>query len=363
MTTFAPTIEAYFTERLITQRQASPRTVAAYRDSLRMLLVFAQDRTGKAPSQLDVSDVDATLVGDFLTHLEHDRRNSARTRNTRLAAIHSLFRYAAYRHPEHAQMIQRVLAIPSKRYDKRELDYLEVAEVDALLAATDRSTWIGRRDHMLLVLAVQTGLRVSDYPPDHRGSRTRTRCSRPLPRQGSQGPGYSHDQADGGPTSAVDERAIGRTQRPGVPNLARTGPQRRRRAVAGGQVQQDRGTDKPSLTAKIVSPHVLRHTCAMNLLEAGVDSAVIALWLGRELPNDTDLHPRQHGAQGKGPRPNGAPQHQTRPIHAARHAPCVPDHPLIMPSSEPGKWLRSGCRRQAVIASLRHNRRLGIMRG
>lgn len=162
MTTFAPTIEAYFTERLITQRQASPRTIAAYRDSLRMLLVFAQDRTGKTPSQLDVSDVDATLVGAFLTHLEQDRHNSARTRNTRLAAIHSLFRYAAYRHPEHAQTIQRVLAIPSKRYDKRELDYLEVAEVDALLAAPDRTTWIGRRDHMLLVLAVQTGLRVSE---------------------------------------------------------------------------------------------------------------------------------------------------------------------------------------------------------
>jgi len=291
MTTFAPTIEAYFTERLITQRQASPRTIAAYRDTLRMLLVFAQDRTGKAPSQLDVSDVDATLVGAFLTHLEQERHNSARTRNTRLAAIHSLFRYAAYRHPEHAQTIQRVLAIPSKRYDKRELDYLDVAEVDALLAAPDRTTWIGRRDHMLLVLAVQTGLRVSELthltiadlelgPGAHVRCHGKGRKDRatPLTRQ----------------TVALLRQWM--KERSGAPNDP-VFPTARGRLLSVDAVQwlaakhtKIASLTEPSLKAKIVSPHVLRHTCAMNLLEAGVDSAVIALWLGHQSSQTTQIY-------------------------------------------------------------------------
>jgi integrase/recombinase XerD len=291
MTTFAPTIEAYFTERLITQRQASPRTIAAYRDSLRMLLVFAQERTGKTPSQLDVSDVDATLVGDFLTHLEQDRHNTARTRNTRLAAIHSLFRYAAYRHPEHAQTIQRVLAIPSKRYDKREMDYLEVAEVDALLAAPDRTTWIGRRDHMLLVLAVQTGLRVSELthltiadlelgPGAHVRCHGKGRKDRatPLTKQ----------------TVALLRQWI--NERSGAPNDP-VFPSSRGQRLSVDAVQwlvakhsRIAALTEPSLTAKIVSPHVLRHSCAMNLLEAGVDSAVIALWLGHESSQTTQIY-------------------------------------------------------------------------
>jgi len=162
MSALAPTMEAFFTERLLTQRQASPRTVTAYRDSLRMLLIFAKKRTGKAPYQLDIADIDAEMVGAFLNHLERDRHNSVRTRNTRLAAIRSLFRYAALRHPEHAGSIQRVLAIPSKRYERAVVSFLAPDEVDALLVAPDRSTWIGRRDHALLLLAVQTGLRVSE---------------------------------------------------------------------------------------------------------------------------------------------------------------------------------------------------------
>ncbi len=291
MTTFAPTIEAFFTERLITQRQASPRTVDAYRDSLRMLLVFAQDRTGKAPSQLDVSDVDAALVGDFLTHLEHDRRNGARTRNTRLAAIHSLFRYAAYRHPEHAQTIQRVLAIPSKRYDKRELDYLDVAEVDALLAATDRTTWIGRRDHMLLVLAVQTGLRVSELthltiadlelgPGAHVRCHGKGRKDRatPLTKQTVALLRQWTKERSGGPGDPVFPTSRG--QRLSVDAVQWLVAKYSRIAAL----------TEPSLTAKSVSPHVLRHTCAMNLLEAGVDSAVIALWLGHESARTTQIY-------------------------------------------------------------------------
>ena len=162
MSALAPTLQAFFTDRLLTQRQASPRTVAAYRDTLRLLLRFAQHRTGRPPSRLDLADLDADLVVALLTHLEHDGRNGVRTRNARLAAIHSLFRFAALRHPEHAELIARVLDIPTKRYDRALVCFLTPAEVDALLAAPDRSTWLGRRDHALLALAVQTGLRVSE---------------------------------------------------------------------------------------------------------------------------------------------------------------------------------------------------------
>jgi integrase/recombinase XerD len=162
MSALAPTLEAFFTDRLMNQRQASVHTVAAYRDTFRLLLRFAQQRTGKTPSRLDFQDVDAALVGAFLDHLEHERGNSVRSRNSRLAAIHSMFRYAALSHPEHAAVIQRVLAIPTKRGIRTDVSFLEQGEVDALLAAPDRDRWIGRRDHALLVTAIQTGLRVSE---------------------------------------------------------------------------------------------------------------------------------------------------------------------------------------------------------
>jgi site-specific recombinase XerD len=162
MSALAPTIEAFFTERLLNQRHASPRTIAAYRDTLRLLLVFTRDRMGKTPAQLDLADLDAELVSAFLTHLEQQRHNSVRTRNARLAAIRSLFRFAALRHPEHAGLIQRVLAIPAKRYERGIVTFLTPAETNAVLDAPDRSSWHGKRDHALLVLAVQTGLRVSE---------------------------------------------------------------------------------------------------------------------------------------------------------------------------------------------------------
>ncbi len=162
MTTLAPTLQAFFTERLIRQRQASPHTLAAYRDTLRLLLVFASARKDVEPSKLDIDDRDAPLIGAFLDHLEKQRENSARTRNARLAAVRSLFRYAALRHPEHAAVIERVLAIPRKRFDRRLVTFLIEPELDALFRAPDRSTWTGRRDHTLLTLAAQTGLRASE---------------------------------------------------------------------------------------------------------------------------------------------------------------------------------------------------------
>ena len=162
MSALAPTLQAFFTDRLVQQRHASPHTIAAYRDAWRLLVRFAADHLAKAPSQLEIDDIDAPLVGRFLTHLEHDRANTVRTRNARLSAIHALFRYAALDHPEQAAVIARVLAIPRKRSPYQLVTFLSDSEVDALLAAPDRTTWTGRRDHTLLALAVQTGLRASE---------------------------------------------------------------------------------------------------------------------------------------------------------------------------------------------------------
>jgi integrase/recombinase XerD len=162
MTPLAPPLQAWFTDRLITQRNSSPQTIAAYRDTFRLLLSFAREQTGKQPFELDLDDLDAPLIGAFLTHLEHDRGNSPRTRNARLGAIHSFYRFAALEHPEHAATIARVMAIPTKRYERTTVSYLDLTEIKALLAAPDTGTWLGRRDHALLLLMIQTGVRVSE---------------------------------------------------------------------------------------------------------------------------------------------------------------------------------------------------------
>ena len=162
MTALAPTLEAFLTERLMAQRGASPNTVASYRDTFRLLLRFAAERKRKRPYALDFADLDAPLIGAFLEHLELVRNNSVRTRNNRLAAVHSLFAYAALRHPEHAGTIQRVLAIPVKLFDRKLVTYLKDDEVDALLGACDLGTWAGRRDQALLDLAVEAGPRISE---------------------------------------------------------------------------------------------------------------------------------------------------------------------------------------------------------
>ena len=162
MTALAPALQAFFTDRLITQRNASAQTIVAYRDTFRLLLRFAQAQTGKQPFELDIDDLHAPLIGAFLTHLERDRGNSVRTRNARLGAIHSFYRYAAIEHPEHAHTIARVMAIPTKRHERTTLCYLDLAEITALLAAPDRGSWLGRRDRALLALMIQTGVRVSE---------------------------------------------------------------------------------------------------------------------------------------------------------------------------------------------------------
>ncbi|MHB1837988.1 MAG: tyrosine-type recombinase/integrase [Solirubrobacteraceae bacterium] len=162
MSALAPAMQAYFTDRLGTQRGASPSTIVAYCQTFRLLLGFAAKRAGTQPSQLDIAQLDAPLIAAFLDHLEKARGNSVRTRNHRLAAIHSLFAYLALHHPEHAASIQRVLAIPHKKTERNLVTYLTEPEVDALLAACDQTTWTGRRDHAMFVLTIQAGLRISE---------------------------------------------------------------------------------------------------------------------------------------------------------------------------------------------------------
>lgn len=283
MSTLAPVLQAFFTERLIGQRDASPHTVASYRDAICLLLRFAQQRTGKAPHQLDIDELDAPLIGAFLNHLEAERGVSVRTRNARLTAIRSLFGFAAYRHPEHAAVIQRVLAIPPKRTDRTLVTYLTEAEMHALLAAPDRSTKLGRRDHVLLLLALETGLRVSELTAltcgvVHLGTGAHVRCHgkgrkeriTPLRRQTRvQLQSWLTERA-GAPN---DPLFPGPTGRPLSRDAIRRLVDRHVAAAAASC---------PSLSGKTVSPHTLRHSCAMTLRRNGVDAATIALWLGHE---------------------------------------------------------------------------------
>jgi integrase/recombinase XerD len=291
MSSLAPTLEAFFTERLARQRQASVHTVAAYRDSLRLLLTFAHQQTGKAPSQLDLADLGAPLIGDFLEHLESHRHNSVRSRNARLAAVHSLFRFAAFRHPEHAGLIQRVLAIPQKRFDRALVSFLTPPEIRALLSAPDRATWIGRRDHALLLVALQTGVRLSEL--------TRLACRDVQLGIGAHLRCHGKGRKERCTPLTANTVAVLRVwmrERQGEPNdlllATRSGHPLSSDAVEHllSKYVARAAQNCPSLRGKHVTPHVLRHTCAMQLLQAGVDTSVIALWLGHEEVETTQIY-------------------------------------------------------------------------
>jgi len=291
MSGLATTLQAFFTDRLIQQRQVSPNTLQAYRDTLRLLLVFASERYGKAPAKLEFDNLDAPLIGGFLDHLEHDRKNSVRTRNARLAAIRSLFRYAALRHPEHAATIERVLAIPPKRFERRLVTYLTEKEIEALLVAPDRTTWVGRRDTALFGLAVQTGLRASELiglrcSNVHLGSGAHVSCN-----------GKGRKERITPLTSStvavmrawLDERA----GLPGDPLFpTRTGHTLSRDALEHrlAEYVEAAAVACSSLSRKRVTMHVLRHSAAMRLLQAGIDTSVIALWLGHEQIETTQIY-------------------------------------------------------------------------
>ncbi len=283
MSLLAPTMQRFFTERLVRQRQASPATIASYRDSLRLMVGFAAERAGKQPSSLGFDDLNADVVTAFLTHLETDRHNTARTRNNRLAAVRALFRYAALRHPEHAELIARVLAIPQKRHDHAIVTFLTHTEAQALLAAPDPARWEGRRDRALLALAIQTGLRLTEI--------TGLNCSDITLSAGAHLTCIGKGRKQRTVPLTTNTVAVLRTwtrERGGLPNDALF-PTRTGQRLSPDAVQRRVGVHVatatehcPSLAHKNVTPHTLRHTAAMALLQAGVDVSVIALWLGHE---------------------------------------------------------------------------------
>jgi site-specific recombinase XerD len=289
--TFPGLLEAFFTERLMQQRQASPDTIASYRDTFCLLFKYAQKRINKAPSALTLEDLNAPFIGDFLHHLEKERANSVRTRNARLAAIHSFFRYVAFREPNHSALIQRVLAIPTKRYESKPIEFLARSEVDVLMEVPDQTTRAGRRDHTLLLLAVQTGLRVSELiglqcqdivlgtGPHVRckGKGRKDRCT-PLRKEAVTSLRNWLRERNGRPEEPLFTNARGGAlSRDGVEYILA-----KHIKIACKQCK--------SLGKKRVSPHVLRHTAAMDLLQHGVDRSVIALWLGHESVETTQIY-------------------------------------------------------------------------
>jgi len=291
VTALAPILQGFFTDKLINQRQASPHTIAAYRDTLRLLLAFAHRATGTQPWRLDLEQLDAGLITAFLHHLEVERGNSARTRNARLAAIRSLFRHAAWQAPEHTATIQRVLAICGKRTDTTLISFLTDQQTQALLAAPDQATWTGRRDHALLLLALRTGLRVSELTQLTRGDihlgrgphvrclgkGRKERCTPLHPATVTVLRDWLTEHGTS-PDHPLFSTRQGRSLSPDAIQARLT----KYHALA---IQHC-----PSLAAKKLSPHTLRHTTAMALLHAGVDMAVIAPWLGHENIQSTQAY-------------------------------------------------------------------------
>jgi site-specific recombinase XerD len=289
--TLAVLLENFFTQRLMSQRQASPHTISSYRDTFRLLLQFAQNRLHKSPARLAFEEIDAPMIAAFLDDLEKSRGIAARSRNLRLTAIRSFFQYAAYEEPSRAAQIQRVLAIPGKRHTRNLVHFLSRPEIDALLAAPEQKTWFGRRDHALLLVAVQTGLRLSEMTGLQRGdvvlgTGAHVRCV---------GKGRKERCTPLAKTTvAVLKAWLREPPRQGADVLF---PNTR-----GGRLSSDGVADLlakhvavacqscPSLRKKHVTPHVLRHSMAMGLLQAGVDRAVIALWLGHESVETTQIY-------------------------------------------------------------------------
>ena len=288
---FSPLCQSFFAKRLIAQRKASPHTISAYAQTFRLLTLYAQKRLGMPPSKLSLAQLDAPFIAEFLDHLESKRSNEARSRNARLAGLRSFYHYAALEAPQHAELIQRVLAVPYKRLTRKLVSYLTRPEVEALLASVDKSTWVGRRNYAMLLLAVQTGLRLSEITSLQQkdvvligsahvrceGKGRKERCT-PLTKpavavlkawmteQGTEGTSFLFPNAHGGRLSADAVQ----------------------HAVAKYVAAAQRAC--PSLADKHVTPHVLRHTAAMELLQAGVDRSLIAIWLGHESLETTQIY-------------------------------------------------------------------------
>ena len=292
MKKIAPLIQKFFTERLNQQLQASHQTVSSYRDTLKLLLLFVKEKINKNPYEIDLEDIDSKIIGNFLNHLEEKRGNSVRTRNTRLAAIHSFFRFISYFEPSYSEQIQRIMSIPQKKYKRRIVTYLTDEEIKALLGTPDKSTWLGRRDYTLLVVGVHTGLRVSELI------------------------GLKIDQIKWGTGAHIRCLGKGRKERctpltQHVQKILRDWVQRRTdkntsqwvfpsrvgaqlsRDIVGKIIKKYKAKAQetcPSLREKNVTPHVLRHTTAVQLLQANVDTSLIALFLGHESTDTTQIY-------------------------------------------------------------------------
>lgn len=284
-------LHGYFTQRLMAQLHASPHTIASYRDTFRLLLAFAEERLGKAPTLLTPLDLDASFVGSFLHHLEKVRENSATSRNIRLAAIHSFFKYVALQEPTLGALAQRVLAIPCKRRRSKPIDFLTRSEIEALLAAPDQATRTGRRDRTLLLVATQTGLRAAELIGLRcqdvvlgcgahvrcLGKGRRERCT-PLRKDAVAALRCWLRELEAGPSDPVFPNARGQP-------LSHDGLA----YILAKHVTTAR-SKCPSLAGKRITPHVLRHSLAMDLLQNGVDRSVIALWLGHQSMETTQIY-------------------------------------------------------------------------
>lgn len=288
---FPALLQTFFTDRLIQQRRASPHTIAAYRNCFRLLLRFAATCLRRTPSQLVIADLDAAFLGEFLNDLERGRGNCARSRNARLAALRAFFGYVAFAEPAHALHCQRVLAIPSKRFERGIVEFLHDEEIEALLRAPDRTTWIGRRDRVILLVAVQTGLRVSELTALRRqdvtlGSGAHVRCL-------GKGRKLRCTPLRSDVTRILEAWLRERPPDPDDPLFpssrgGRMSEDAVERLVAKHVTAARQGC--PSLAGKHVTPHTLRHTAAMQLLQKGVDRSVIALWLGHESIETTQIY-------------------------------------------------------------------------
>lgn len=288
---FPTLLQRFFTQRLMQQRRASPHTIGSYRGTFRLLLHFAQARLSKHPSQLEFEQIDAPFIAAFLEDLENGRRIVARTRNLRLTAIRSFFRYAAFEAPAHAAQIQRVLAIPSQRFVRAQVGFLTRPEVEALLAAPDQHTWSGRRDHAMLLLAVQSGLRLSELTAIRRDAlilglgahvrvvgKGRKERATPLTKQTvAVLRAWLREIPDRADAIVFPSAQGARLSADGVQYLLN-----KHLAVASKRCS--------SLQRRRVTPHMLRHTTAMELLLAGMDRALIALWLGHESVETTQIY-------------------------------------------------------------------------
>lgn len=287
---FAKLLESFFIQRLMKQRQVSPHTISSYRDTFRLLLRYCEKRLHKTPSKFELSEIDASLICSFLDDLEKVRKVSASSRNVRLAAIRSFFRFAALECPAHSAQIQRVLAIPTKRHERLLVGFLTKDEIDALLSAPDQRTWIGRRDHALLLVALQTGLRLSELVQlEHQNvvlgssgyvrviGKGRKERVTPLTKHTARLLKKWMDESFNGSTILFPSSRGNRLSADGVQCILR-------KHVSSAS------TLCHSLKDRRVTPHMMRHTCAMELLLAGIDRSMIALWLGHESVETTQIY-------------------------------------------------------------------------